>query len=329
MGLPIEMAIHLFQPFLVSELMKQDTALNIIGAKKLIETQSPLIWRSLQIIMNDHPVLLNRAPTLHRLGIQAFQPKLIAGRAILLHPMVCTAFNADFDGDQMAVHVPLSKEACAESWALLWSRNQIMSPATGQPLMVPSQDMVLGCYYLTTYKNKIKALQSPNNSLWELNNKNNWPVIKNSSSTRGQSPLGPINSGSLSINQLDRINSNSNSLKPYFRSNIGKRFIFSNFQQVLLAFRLQKIQLHTILWVRSQLQSQNGVQSELPLEIRINIYGCTKDFREETQHLHSNLGQKTGYLIRTTPGRVLLHQAITESLSTRSFDTFKRTNTFF
>ena len=110
----------------------------------------PILWEILQQLMQQHPVLLNRAPTLHRLGIQAFQPKLVHGRAILLHPLVCTAFNADFDGDQMAVHLPLSFQAQGEAWKLLWSRNNLLSPATGQPILVPSQDMVLGCYYLTT-----------------------------------------------------------------------------------------------------------------------------------------------------------------------------------
>nr|YP_009105568.1 beta' subunit of RNA polymerase [Lobosphaera incisa]AIT94263.1 beta' subunit of RNA polymerase [Lobosphaera incisa] len=153
-GLPKEMAIELFQPFLVRQLMVKKIAGTIVTAKSLIQEQNPIIWELLQQIMQRHPVLLNRAPTLHRLGIQAFQPKLVNGRAILLHPLVCSAFNADFDGDQMAVHVPLSFQARAEAWKLMWSRNNLLSPATGQPILIPSQDMVLGCYYLTT--NNIK-----------------------------------------------------------------------------------------------------------------------------------------------------------------------------
>lgn len=148
-GLPKEMAIELFQPFLIQTLIATNVVRTILGAKHLIQKQDPLIWNCLEYVMRDHPVLLNRAPTLHRLGIQAFQPKLVPGRAIHLHPLVCPAFNADFDGDQMAVHVPLSYQAKAESWNLMWSRNNLLSPATGQPILIPSQDMVLGCYYLT------------------------------------------------------------------------------------------------------------------------------------------------------------------------------------
>lgn len=153
-GLPKEMAIELFHPFLIRQLMVKNIVPSIIKAKHLIHEQPPILWEVLQLLMDNHPVLLNRAPTLHRLGIQAFQPKLVNGRAILLHPLVCPAFNADFDGDQMAVHVPLSAEAQAEAWKLMWSRNHLLSPATGQPILVPSQDMVLGCYYLSTFNLK-------------------------------------------------------------------------------------------------------------------------------------------------------------------------------
>ena len=153
-GLPKEMAIELFHPFLIRQLYLKKIVPSIIKAKQLIHDQPPILWEVLQQLMDNHPILLNRAPTLHRLGIQAFQPKLVNGRAILLHPLVCPAFNADFDGDQMAVHVPLSAEAQAEAWKLMWSRNHLLSPATGQPILVPSQDMVLGCYYLSTFNLK-------------------------------------------------------------------------------------------------------------------------------------------------------------------------------
>jgi DNA-directed RNA polymerase subunit beta' len=148
-GLPKEMAIELYLPFLLKRILNENLARTVVGAKTLIKTNSSLIWELLREIMQTCPVLLNRAPTLHRLGIQAFQPKLIEGRAILLHPLVCSAFNADFDGDQMAVHVPITVEARAEAWKLMLSRNNILSPATGDPLAIPSQDMLLGCYYLT------------------------------------------------------------------------------------------------------------------------------------------------------------------------------------
>jgi DNA-directed RNA polymerase subunit beta' len=148
-GLPKEMAIELFQPFVIHKLIRRGVVNNIKAAKKLIQHNDPAIWDVLEEVIDGHPVLLNRAPTLHRLGIQAFEPILVEGRAIQLHPLVCPAFNADFDGDQMAVHVPLSLEAQAEARLLMLASNNLLSPATGNPIITPSQDMVLGCYYLT------------------------------------------------------------------------------------------------------------------------------------------------------------------------------------
>ncbi|MGK7910149.1 MAG: DNA-directed RNA polymerase subunit gamma [Synechococcus sp.] len=148
-GLPKEMAIELFQPFVIHKLIKRGVVNNIKAAKKMIVMNDPAIWDVLEEVIDGHPVLLNRAPTLHRLGIQAFEPLLVEGRAIQLHPLVCPAFNADFDGDQMAVHVPLSLEAQAEARLLMLASNNVLSPATGTPIITPSQDMVLGCYYLT------------------------------------------------------------------------------------------------------------------------------------------------------------------------------------
>lgn len=148
-GLPQEMALELFQPFVIHRLIIQGLVNNIKAAKKLIQRNEPTVWKALQEVIQGHPILLNRAPTLHRLGIQAFEPILVSGRAIKLHPLVCPAFNADFDGDQMAVHVPLSLEAQAEARLLMLAPNNFLSPATGQPILMPSQDMVLGCYYLT------------------------------------------------------------------------------------------------------------------------------------------------------------------------------------
>lgn len=148
-GLPREMAIELFQPFVIHRLIRQGLVNNIKAAKKLIQRNDASVWDVLEEVIEGHPVLLNRAPTLHRLGIQAFEPILVEGRAIQLHPLVCPAFNADFDGDQMAVHVPLSLESQAEARLLMLASNNILSPATGSPIVTPSQDMVLGCYYLT------------------------------------------------------------------------------------------------------------------------------------------------------------------------------------
>jgi DNA-directed RNA polymerase subunit beta' len=148
-GLPKEMALELFKPFVMKRLTDAELAQNIKSAKRMVERRRPQVWEVLDEVIKEHPVLLNRAPTLHRLGIQAFEPILVEGKAIQIHPLVCTAFNADFDGDQMAVHLPLSVEAQAESRVLMLSANNILSPATGRPITVPTQDMVFGCYYLT------------------------------------------------------------------------------------------------------------------------------------------------------------------------------------
>ncbi len=151
-GLPKKMALELFKPFIFSKLQLRGEASTIKAAKRLVEREGPEVWDILEEVIREHPVLLNRAPTLHRLGIQAFEPVLIEGKAIQLHPLVCTAFNADFDGDQMAVHVPLSIEAQLEARALMMSSNNILSPANGEPIIVPSQDVVLGLYYMTREK---------------------------------------------------------------------------------------------------------------------------------------------------------------------------------
>ena len=148
-GLPREMAIELFQPFVIHRLIQNGMVNNIKAAKKMIQKADPQVFDVLKEVITGHPVMLNRAPTLHRLGIQAFEPIIVEGRAIQLHPLVCPAFNADFDGDQMAVHVPLSLEAQAEARLLMLACHNILSPATGKPIVAPSQDMVLGCYYLT------------------------------------------------------------------------------------------------------------------------------------------------------------------------------------
>ncbi len=158
-GLPKEMAIELFKPFVINKLIERGYVQNIKSAKKKIERSDPVIWDILEEVIDGHPVLLNRAPTLHRLGIQAFEPKLVEGRAIQLHPLACTAFNADFDGDQMAVHVPLSIEAQAEARMLMLATNNLLAPANGKPIVSPSQDMVLGMYYLTTMKDPNQEVQ--------------------------------------------------------------------------------------------------------------------------------------------------------------------------
>ena len=148
-GLPKEMALELFKPFVMKRLVDLNHAQNIKSAKRMVERARPVVWDVLEEVITEHPVLLNRAPTLHRLGIQAFEPQLVEGKAIQIHPLVCTAFNADFDGDQMAVHVPLSAEAQAEARILMLSTNNILKPADGKPVTMPTQDMVIGIYCLT------------------------------------------------------------------------------------------------------------------------------------------------------------------------------------
>ena len=148
-GLPKLMALELFKPFIMSRLVERKSVQNIKAAKKYVDSMTPEVWDVLEEVIAEHPVLLNRAPTLHRLGIQAFEPVLVEGKAIQVHPLVCHAFNADFDGDQMAVHLPLSAEAQAEARILMLSSNNILSPAPGRPLATPTQDMVLGIYFLT------------------------------------------------------------------------------------------------------------------------------------------------------------------------------------
>src|SRR5437870_1483750 len=156
-GLPKKMALELFKPFIYNKLEERGLVQTIKQAKEMVELQRPEVWDVLEEVIREHPVLLNRAPTLHRLGIQAFEPVLVEGKAIRIHPLVCTAFNADFDGDQMAVHIPLSPEAQIEASVLMLSSNNILSPAHGAPIAIPSQDIVLGCYYLTKAKNGAKG----------------------------------------------------------------------------------------------------------------------------------------------------------------------------
>ena len=171
-GLPKQMALELFKPFVMKRLVELSHAQNIKSAKRMVERFRPQVWDVLEEVIAEHPVLLNRAPTLHRLGIQAFEPKLVEGKAIQLHPLVCSAFNADFDGDQMAVHLPLSPEAQAEARILMLSSNNILKPSDGRPVAVPSQDMIIGLYHLTTpregQKNEGHAFSSVSEALMAM-----------------------------------------------------------------------------------------------------------------------------------------------------------------
>ena len=279
-GLPKEMAIELFQPFLIRQLLLKKFAKNFINAKKLIKTKSKIIYTILTFIMENRPILLNRAPTLHRLGIQAFKPKLVSGRAILLHPLVCSAFNADFDGDQMAVHVPLFYEACSEAWRLLCSCNNILSPATGDPIIVPSQDMVLGCYYLTTL-DTIKRIEIFNYFNSYLFFKFKKVLFKNK----------------LILN-------NYNNLFLIF-NNINEIFELSN-QKIL--------EIHSLIWLKFNKKIEFNFNYQNCLEIQIDLFGNTNKVYSEYQ-IYSNWEFKKSLLyIKTTPGRVLINKFIFEIL---------------
>ncbi len=291
-GLPKEMAIELFQPFIIREL-RQKFNKTIIAAKTLIYNQDPIIWKIVQKILKAHPVLLNRAPTLHRLGIQAFQAKLVNGQAILLHPLVCPAFNADFDGDQMAVHVPLSFQARAEAWQLMWSRNNLLSPATGQPIIVPTQDMILGCYYLTT-----TTLTSP--------------------CFVAKQPFG--SEATYRVASLQKENGSSKSLKSFQNSSNQSRELktfsyFSNLNEVLIAFYQKKILLHSFIWVRyrNQLQIENFYEE--PFEIKLDCYGNTVEIYSQYWRNSDDQYNQISQFIRTTTGRVLLNKIILENVA--------------
>nr|YP_010020683.1 DNA-directed RNA polymerase subunit beta [Ulva rigida]QOK35602.1 DNA-directed RNA polymerase subunit beta [Ulva rigida] len=275
-GLPQEMAIELFQPFLIRQLLLKKFAKNFINAKRLIKNKSKIIWTIIKLIMENRPVLLNRAPTLHRLGIQAFKPKLVSGRAILLHPLVCSAFNADFDGDQMAVHVPIFYEACSEAWRLLCSRNNILSPATGDPIIVPSQDMVLGCYYLTTL-DKIKRVKN-------FNYFNNYLLYK--------------------INQQDKLTIMNKNLF----------LIFSNIDQVFQLFNQKLLELHTLIWLKYNNKIEFNLNCQNCLEIQIDKSGNISKIYSEYKLYYNWQFNKTLIYIKTTPGRVLMNKLIFEVL---------------
>ncbi len=273
-GLPKEMAVELFQPFLSRQLKERGIVENINAAKRFIRQDHPVLWEMLQQLMQQHPILLNRAPTLHRLGIQAFQPRLVKGRAILLHPLVCTAFNADFDGDQMAVHVPLSFQAQGEAWKLLWSRNNLLSPATGQPILVPSQDMVLGCYYITTANQGLQRSDGGGNS-----------------SACAHPPL--TRAAGIGITQ------HKFEIAHYFHS----------FNDVGKAYYQNHIQIHTFIWVKFNGVFESGAQFEELLEIELDCYGNLRQLFPACQEMAQLDGSLFSQFVRTTVGRVLFNSS--------------------
>lgn len=266
-GLPREMAMELFQAFVIRNLIGQNLAPNLRVAKTMIQSKKPIIWKILEEIMEGHPILLNRAPTLHRLGVQAFQPILVNDRAIHLHPLVCNGFNADFDGDQMAVHIPLSLEAQAEARLLMLSRRNLLSPATGDPISIPSQDMLLGLYILT---------------------------LENLNGIYGNR-YAPDNN---SKKQLLKI--------PYF----------STYDDVLRAYNQQKINLHSLLWLECQINSQivTSIIHEEPIETQYRPLGNFYQIYENFQIRRNKNRETLIIFICTTAGRVIFNQQVDEAI---------------
>jgi DNA-directed RNA polymerase subunit beta' len=289
-GLPKQMAVELFQPFLIQQLRNKGIAFTTTGAKALILERKPIIWTLLREILQSHPVFLNRAPTLHRLGIQAFLPKLVDGKAILLHPLVCPAFNADFDGDQMAVHVPLSATARAEAFNLLLARNHLLAPSSGEPLLLPTQDMVLGCYYLTISK-ETNFYTMPGN----ITQRENLPERK----------------------ELNKGNKN------------GDTGWYANFAEVLEEYQRCRLRVHTPLWVFCERNIQNLLSEkqsqyrELTIELRLDSFGKTEILSPDRYEIQLNAAfnlenTPTFIYIRTTSGRILLNHLITTAIHSES-----------
>ena len=250
-GLPKEMAIELFKPFVMKELVANGTAPNIKSAKKKVERLETAVWDVLEDVIKAHPVMLNRAPTLHRLGIQAFEPVLVEGKAIKLHPLVCTAFNADFDGDQMAVHLPLSVEAQAECRFLLLSPNNLLKPSDGGPVAVPSQDMVLGIYYLTMGK------------LADYSKDASVVPVSDTMYTDIEAIKADVAAGKIAMDDAIRfedVADRNRQVVATARDLIGH--CFSDCNQALLAYENKQITLHQSIYVRREMMTENGLVSK-------------------------------------------------------------------
>nr|QIS91742.1 RNA polymerase beta' subunit [Boholia nematostylis] len=274
-GLPREIAIELFQTFVIRGLIRQHLASNIGVAKNKIREKEPIVWEILQEVMQGHPVLLNRAPTLHRLGIQAFQPVLVEGRAICLHPLVCKGFNADFDGDQMAVHVPLSLEAQAEARLLMFSHMNLLSPAIGDPISVPTQDMLMGLYVLT----------SGNRQGICVNRYNPW------------------NRRNYQTKKSD--NNNYEYTKEPF---------FCNSYDAIGAYRQKRIHLDSALWLRWRLDQRVIASREIPIEVHYESLGTYYEIYGHYLIVRSIKKEILFLYIRTTVGHISLYREIEEAI---------------
>nr|ARU80555.1 RpoC1 [Linum usitatissimum] len=274
-GLPREIAIELFQTFVIRSLIRQGLASNVGEAKTQIWEKAPIVWEILQEVMRGHPILLNRAPTLHRLGIQAFQPILVEGRAICLHPLVCKGFNADFDGDQMAVHLPLSMEAQAEARLLMFSHMNLLSPTIGDPISIPTQDMLIGLYLLTS--GNPRGIGANRYNPWNRKN------LKN-----------------------ERILANNNKYT--------KEPLFCNSYDAIGAYRQKKIKLDSPLWLRWQLDQRVIVSSEAPIEVHYESLGTYYEIYGHYLLVGSIKKEILSIYIRTTVGHISLYREIEEAI---------------
>nr|YP_009418350.1 DNA-directed RNA polymerase beta' subunit [Pyrenaria oblongicarpa]ASM44404.1 DNA-directed RNA polymerase beta' subunit [Pyrenaria oblongicarpa] len=276
-GLPREIAIELFQTFVIRGLIRQHLASNIGVAKSKIREKEPIVWEMLQEVMQGHPVLLNRAPTLHRLGIQAFQPILMEGRAICLHPLVCKGFNADFDGDQMAVHVPLSLEAQAEARLLMFSHMNLSSPAIGDPICVPTQDMLMGLYILTSGNHRGICVNRYN----------------------------PYNRRNY---QNERIDDNN------YKYTKEKEPLFCNSYDAIGAYRQKRINLDSPLWLRWRLDQRVISSREAPIEVHYESLGTYYEIYGYYLIVRSIKKEILSIYIRTTVGHISLYREIEEAI---------------
>nr|YP_010019384.1 RNA polymerase beta' subunit [Primula geraniifolia]QOJ48999.1 RNA polymerase beta' subunit [Primula geraniifolia] len=276
-GLPREIAIELFQTFVIRGLIRQHLASNIGVAKSKIREKEPVVWQILQEVMQGHPVLLNRAPTLHRLGIQAFQPILVEGRAICLHPLVCKGFNADFDGDQMAVHVPLSLEAQAEARLLMFSHINLLSPAIGDPISVPTQDMLMGLYILT-------------------------------SGTRQGISVNRYNPYNCRNSKTERIYDNN------WKYTKEKEPLFYNSYEAIGAYRQKRIHLDSPLWLRWRLDQRIICSKEAPVEVHYESLGTYYEIYGHYLIVRSIKKEILYTYIRTTVGHISLYREIEEAI---------------
>nr|YP_009728117.1 RNA polymerase beta' subunit [Daphne genkwa]QIA46421.1 RNA polymerase beta' subunit [Daphne genkwa]QOW06936.1 RNA polymerase beta' subunit [Daphne genkwa] len=274
-GLPREIAIELFQTFVIRGLIRQHLASNIGVAKSKIREKGPIVWQILQEVMQGHPVLLNRAPTLHRLGIQAFEPILVKGRAICLHPLVCKGFNADFDGDQMAVHVPLSLEAQAEARLLMFSHMNLLSPAIGDPISVPTQDMLIGLYILT--------------------NGNRRGICANR--------YNPCNQRNYKNERIDNKN-----------YKYTKELFFCNSYDAIGAYRQKRIHLDSPLWLRWRLDQRVIASREAPIEVHYESLGTYYEIYGHYLIIRSVKKEILWIYLRTTIGHISLYREMEEAI---------------